>query len=190
MDIDFWLFQCIFCCWSREAAESYTFIDVFNNGASHQPRSCPALIGQPRPNIHREAYSAVPDEQVFQRMVNNLIQCSRVHGDRPDSRRDDQRLRNQLHFSRLSCVISPGQTPSVVAYAELCAFLRVQLEEAIQLLLVSGCCIREIGNFKYCITLILTTTFAWLTVWRVLWWMDESGFWAWSLGTRPPNHLY
>lgn len=119
----------------REAADSYTFIDAFNNGASHQPRSCPALIGQPRPNIHREAYSAVPAEQVFQRMVNNLIQCSRVHDDRPDSRRDDQRLRNQLHFSRLACVISPGQTPSVVAYAELCAFLGVQLEEAIQLLL-------------------------------------------------------
>lgn len=117
----------------KEATDSYTYIDAFNCGASHQPRSCPAMIGQPRPNIRREAYSAVPAEHVFQRMVNNLIQCSRVHG---DSRRDDARLKNQLHFSRLSCAVSPGQTQSVVAYAELCVFLGVQLEEAIQLLQV------------------------------------------------------
>lgn len=94
------------------------------------------MIGQPRQNIRREAYAAVPAEQVFQRMVNNLIQCSRGHGDRQDNRRDDQRLRNQLHFSRLACVISPGQTPSVVAYAELAAFLGIYLEDAIKLLQV------------------------------------------------------
>ncbi|XP_046635009.1 F-box only protein 21-like [Daphnia pulicaria] len=122
----------------REAADSYTFIDAFNQGASHQPRSCPAMIGQPRQNIRREAYAAVPAEQVFQRMVNNLIQCSRGHGDRQDNRRDDQRLRNQLHFSRLACVISPGQTPSVVAYAELAAFLGIYLEDAIKLLQSRG----------------------------------------------------
>ena len=66
-------------------------------------------------------------------MVNNLIQCCRVHG---DTSQDDQRLRNQLHFSRLACAVSPNQTPTVVAYAELCIFLGIQLEEAIQLLQV------------------------------------------------------
>lgn len=91
------------------------------------------MIGQPRPHIRREAYSAVPAEHVFQRMVNNLIQSARVH---EGSRRDELRLQNQLHFPRLACAVSAGQTPSVVAYAELCVFLGVQLEEAIKLLLV------------------------------------------------------
>lgn len=66
-------------------------------------------------------------------MVNNLIQSARVH---EGSRRDELRLQNQLHFPRLACAVSAGQTPSVVAYAELCVFLGVQLEEAIKLLLV------------------------------------------------------
>lgn len=66
-------------------------------------------------------------------MVNNLIQCSKVYG---DTRRDDLRLHNQVHFSRLACAVSPGQTPLVVAYAELCVYLGVQLEEAMELLQV------------------------------------------------------
>ncbi len=98
------------------------------------PRSCPALIGQPRHNIRREAYAAVDPNQVFQRMVNNLIQCSRVQWDHGQG--DQNGLKNQLHFSRLACAVTPGQLHSVVGYAELCAFLGVQLEEAIQLLQV------------------------------------------------------
>ena len=118
----------------RAEEDSYTYIDAFNRGAGHLPRSCPALIGQPRHNIHREAYAAVDPMHVFQRMVNNLIQCSRVHWDH--GRGDQNGLRNQMHFSRLACCVTPGQTPSVVAYAELCVFLGAQLEEAIQLLQV------------------------------------------------------
>ena len=69
----------IYC--RREESESFTFIDAYNGGASHMPRSCPALAHQPRQHIRREAYSAVEPRLVFQRMVNNLIQSSRVQWD-------------------------------------------------------------------------------------------------------------
>lgn len=131
----------------NDVADSFTYIDAFNCGASHQPRSCPALIGQPRQHIRREAYATVPAEQVFLRMVNNLIQCSRVH---EGSRLEENRLQNQLHFPRLACAVSPGQTPSVVAYAELCVFLGVQLGEAINLLQV----INEVSQFSVLFSLV------------------------------------
>lgn len=121
----------------RKEEDSFTYVDAFNGGAAHLPGSCPALIGQPRQNINREAYAAVDPVHVFQRMVNNLTQCSRVQWDH--GRGDQNGLRNQLHFYRLACTVTPGQTQSIVAYAELCVFLGVQLEEAMQLLQVPFC---------------------------------------------------
>jgi hypothetical protein len=102
------------------------------------PRSCPALAHQPRQHIRHEAYSAVEPRLVFQRMANNLIQCSRVQWDH--GRGDNNGLRNQLHFSRLACCCCAASTPiasqphqqqytlhPVVAYAELCVFLGKQV---------------------------------------------------------------
>lgn len=117
---------------SREGKESYTYIDAFNKGDFHLPSSCPALIGQFRHVFKPGCYATIPTIQVLERMSLNLIQCCRIRLNY--GRGDSSGLRSELHFYRLANIISPGEFSWILTYVELCVFVGIELEEAINLL--------------------------------------------------------
>ena len=68
--------------------------------------------------------------------------------------------RNQLHFCRLVCAVSPTQILYVLRYTDLCFDLGIQLEEAIQLLQVYNYFKRFEQKIHYLIVIIEQTDYS------------------------------
>jgi len=101
--------------------DNWTYIDAYYGGERRTRLSCPALAPHTPKPVRRESYHAVAPSQVLERMALNLIHCS--HRQSSDA--------DELHFYRLASLLKPGDWALTRAYAQLCDFLGLELEQAV-----------------------------------------------------------